>query len=275
MSDTGYEGASGASESGSTDSPSGHSAGADQAIKSVKDTAYDAIVRSETLSTEDFVDETRDREAEERGEELPTHRKKARSERLQRALEEATRAVPEHAEHREAPTEHAPEASPDWESQVRARDDSIRKVTQFQMREAEYAKSDPDYYTMKEAILSTWPLQDHAAEVILGLPNGPQVLGLFVNNPNPEADGVAALEYINSLPPALAEREILQLAGRLQGRMEMQGQQQPARRVTQAKAPIKPLNGGAGPSTSWSDSNDMDTFAKGLNKDLASRRGRR
>src|SRR6476660_6127084 len=58
-------------------------------IKEIADKAWEAIQTSPDVDVDDFVQEQKDRAAEEKGEELSKHRREARRERFQRALEAA------------------------------------------------------------------------------------------------------------------------------------------------------------------------------------------
>ncbi len=61
--------------------------------REIKERAYEAIVISEDVSTEDFAEEVANRKAEEAGEELSSSRKQARRERNNARTKETIQAV--------------------------------------------------------------------------------------------------------------------------------------------------------------------------------------
>lgn len=282
MSDTDYAGASGASEAGSTGGEGGYSHVAETAIKSVKDQAYDAIVRSEDISTEDFVEETRDREAEKRGDpEVNTpFRKQRRAERLQRALEAAEKGKqpePQQDARGADAAQEGSEGASDWEAEIRKRDDAVRVTAQYEMRAEAFSQVQPDYAETIQGIFSVFPPKEHIADALLRSPVGPQLSYLLAND-------IDAIEELNALPPAVAVRKLAMAEGVL---IERQRQQQSGAGEVQRLAqrqrrspggrtqPMKQLSGGAGPSRDWSQSDDMDTFSRGLKSDMERRRARR
>lgn len=271
MSDTdGMAGAAGASESGTGGGE--YSTGAETVIKSVKDQAYEAIVHSEDISTEDYVEETRDREAEKRGDPEVNSplRRQRRAERLQRALEAAgTADVPgRQADANEPDAHHEPSEAPhDWEAEIRRRDDSVRATAQYEMRAASFSQQQPDYHDTIQSVFSIFPPSEHIADALLRSPFGPQIAYELANN-------VDAIEQLNAMPPNQAIHLLAKAEGMLLAQQQMQGQQAPQVRRPKAPPPMKALSGGAGPPSNWVQSDDMEQFAQGLKKDLARRAGR-
>lgn len=280
MSEFDGAGATGASESGS----SGGGDVSSPAAKSFRDQAYETIVRSEHVSTEDFVDETRDREAEERGDPEVNSplRKQRRAERYQRALEAASKAgdsnlmqeagrTPAHQEGSEGP--QAADAEEHWNREREA----IYHAAQHHLRAAEFSRVQPDYHEMISSVLTVYQPAEHIAGALVKSPVGPQLAYELAKAPE-------AVEMLNQLPEAEAMRRLAVAEGALMERARSQQEGGPGevqrlaerqrRATTKAPPPMKTPRGGADPHKDWVNSNDMDQFARGLKADMARRSGR-
>jgi hypothetical protein len=267
------------------DHPDIHSgpSGADATTRSIKEAAYEAIVNSPDVSTEDYAEETKDRAAEKRGEELPAARKQARGERFQRALAAARdaesrptvdkrdaleRARDDAADdHRhEEPTDHQREHE-EHQTRQRARDEAVAATAKYEMRAAEFEKSAPDFRDTIQSVFAVFPPAEHIAEALLRSPIGPEIAYRLANN-------IDAIDELNALSPEQFRYQLAQAEGVLAERQRLQQAAPPPRRTTKAPRPISAVRGGAGPSVDASRSDNMDQFAGWLKKDLAKRQGR-
>jgi hypothetical protein len=236
MSDETGAGASGAG--GSVESSGG--GGGSEAARSFKEQASFAVMKHGTM--DDFVAETRDRKAEEEGDanvELP-HRKEARADRIKRAVEAARRggeSVPyQRAESQNASYEPS-EVHGDYEAHQRERDNIVRATAQYQMRVAEFSRSQPDYLeTIKT--LEYFPPDNEVAAELLESSHGPAITYALANN-------IDALIEFNEMSPQQAKRWIAKWEGQLEERAASQQHALPPRKATRAPAPLTKLNGGA------------------------------
>src|SRR5215510_10720193 len=151
MSDFDSAGTSGAG--GSADSAGASGAGGfdttSSTVQEFKDRAWEAIANSKTEDATDYVEESKDRAAEAAGDPAVNtpHRKQARAERYQRALQ-AAEGGNERGGQSDASTRYdSPEPSQaDYEADLRARDEITRASAQHEMRVAEFVKQNPDYH---------------------------------------------------------------------------------------------------------------------------------
>src|SRR5262245_45332630 len=136
MSEFDSAGASGAGESAGSAGASGAS-DTSSTVQEFKDKAWEAISNSDNEDATDYIEESRDRDAEAAGDPAGNtpQRKQARAERYQRALQ-AAEGGSERSGQSDASTQHdSPEPSQaDYEAGLRARDDSVRAVAQYEMR---------------------------------------------------------------------------------------------------------------------------------------------
>jgi hypothetical protein len=242
----------GAVDAGSVDSGSNDSGGrvtevshpaAHDATKQFKDRAFEAMGNSKDDDASDYIDEKRDRKAEEERGELSSARKQARAERFQRALAAAERSGDDGGRSDSSLPEAYREAvSADSEADLRAREhETIKATAKYEMRSAEFEKSNPGFQDMVQTVLPIWPPSEEVAGALLRSDYGPQLLNELVNN-------IDALEKLNSLPPAQALHILAKAEGILMAGEQQQRAPQFKKQVTKAPPPIKSPSGGAGPS---------------------------
>jgi hypothetical protein len=247
----------------------------------IKEAAWQAIQNDKSGDdATDFVEESRDRAAEEAGEELPPNRKQARRDRFARALEAAREAErnpvkdtrdalelaadeddePRHEEPRDHQREHE-----EHEARQRQRDEMVATTAKYEMRAAAFEQAVPDYKETIQAVFGVFPPQESVADALLKSPVGPELAYRL-------SQDLDAIEELNALPPAEAARRLAVAEGVLLARQQQSAP--PPRRVTKAPRPISAVRGGAGPGFDPVKSNDMDAFADWLKKDQAKRAGR-
>jgi hypothetical protein len=253
--------------------------------KEIADKAFEVIASSPDIDVDDYVQEQKDRAAEEAGEELPPNRKRERRERFQRAPEAARDAEskptrdtrdalerqrdendPRHEPKIEAREETEAEHH-ERESRQRERDARIAETAVYHARAEAFKQAVSDYQEWVEGTFGVFPPQESVAAALLASPVGPELAYRL-------SQDIDAIEQLNALPPAEAARRIARAEGMLIAMHENQKAPPLRSKATKAPKPIAPVRGGAGPAVDASKSDDMDRFAGWLQKDLAKRRGR-
>jgi hypothetical protein len=221
---------------------------AHDATKAFKDRAFEAMGNSKDDDASDYIDEKRDRKAEEESGELSSARKQARAERFQRALAAAERSGDDGGSSDSRLSQaHQEAVSESHEADLRAREhETIRASAQYEMRVNEFAKQNPDYHDWVQAILPVFPPSEEVAGALLRSPYGPQLTYELVNN-------IDALEKLNALPPAQALHILAKAEGILMAGEQQQRAPQFRKQVTKAPPPIKSPSGGAGPAKDLHD----------------------
>jgi hypothetical protein len=276
------------------DTPSASGGGteyAHQVTEQIKEAAVRAIETLPDISTEDFVEEARARELEDRGEELTSSQKQARRERYQRALAAAKEAeshpvvdkrdalerarderdaaddprfAPQESDAEDPRFQPRPE---DFADQQRARDAMVAETAKYELRAQAFEQVAPDYKEVIQGTFGVFPPQESVAAALLASPVGPELAYRL-------AQDLDAIEELNQLPPAQAAQRIARAEGMLMAMHDQRAAAPPPRRTTKAPPPMKSVRGGAGPGFNPTTSNDMTAFAGWLKKDLAKRQGR-
>jgi hypothetical protein len=224
----------------------GESAGTKEAIQGIKDEILEKLGNSKDDDATDYVEERRDREAEERGEALSPQRERDRLGRFQKALNAAddSPAVNAHQEgHQEGPD--------DWQRDLQRRDNSVRAIAKHEMRVAEFSKANPDYQETIKSIFSVFPLAEHVAEAFLQSEIGPELAYRLAQN-------FDQIETINAMTPDQLRLDIARVEG-MRAAQNAQ-QQQPARRATKAPRPLTSVRGGSASPSFDPATSDMDTY---------------
>ena len=231
----------------------GESPASKEAIEFIKEEIYDRIANTGDTA-DDYVEETKDRQAEERGEKITPEREKARLERYQKALE----AAGDEFDHDSREYVAKQDAHQD---EIAQRDHAVARNTRHEMRVEQFERQHPDYRQTVQGVFSALPMGDHVAEALIESGRSAELAYAIAQRVAQHPDPIAVMNGINSMTPEQIRIDLARIEGTLAERDRGAQQQQPARRATKALPPIRTVRGGSASPSFDPSTASMDEYA--------------
>jgi hypothetical protein len=232
----------------------GESAETKEAIQSIKDGIFENLGNADDMDATDWIEERKDRDADERGETLSPEREKARLDRYQKALEaagdEVDSVITEHLNHEE---QH--------QDEIAQRDHAVARNTRHEMRVEQFERHYPDYRQTVQGVFSALPMGDHVAEALIESGRSAELAYAMAQRIAQHPDPIAVMNGINSMTPEQIRLDLARIEGTLAERDRAVQQQPPARRATKAVAPLRQVRGGSASPSFDASTASMEEYA--------------
>jgi hypothetical protein len=219
-------------------SDAGQSPEAKETIKTIQDEIYDKIGNDNSGDATDYIEETKDRQAEERGEKLSPERERDRLGRYQKAMAAASQDL-------DTIVTEAINQGEQLDSDLARRDRAVVRDTKHFMRVEAFEREHPDYQNTVTSVFGALPVHDHVAEALLESNISAKLAYDIAHAVAQHPDPVSAVNRLNGMSPEELKISIARIEGAHEAIQASQRNAPPARRATRAPAPLRSVSGGS------------------------------